>query len=78
MARKEQELIDRLHDAVNRAVAKRMERDRRIEELEKENVELRSKLQALLEQSRPAKRDYAAAASERAPRGSRVRSTLTT
>lgn len=77
MARKEQELIERLHDAVNRAVAKRMERDRRIEELEKENVELRSKLQALLEQSRPEKRDYAAA-SERPPRGSRARSTLTT
>jgi hypothetical protein len=58
MVRKERELIGRLHDAVNRAVAKRMERDRRAEELESENLELRNRLQALLEQSRPVKHSY--------------------
>jgi hypothetical protein len=56
MAHKEQELIRRLHEAVNRSVGDRMKRDRRIKDLERENAELRTRLHALLVVPGPAKR----------------------
>jgi hypothetical protein len=48
------DMIRRLHEAVKRSAAKRMERDQRIKDLERENAELRSRLQALLAQPGPA------------------------